>query len=69
MACSWSSDLEPVVLEITEEDSKKTSDSDKCSLKELFDELSETVADFTVNGHTMEKPSAVAAGSADPEGR
>lgn len=57
-----------MILEITEQESKKTSDAERCSLKDLIDELHETVGDFTINCHSMEKPSAVSKGSADPAG-
>ena len=48
-----------MVLEIPEENSKQTIDGEKCSLRELIDELSQTVSDFTINCHDLVKPSAV----------
>lgn len=48
-----------MVLEITNEESKRTSDSDVCTLRELLDELSESVPVFTINYHTLERTSAM----------
>lgn len=62
MVCCWRSDEECVVLEIPEENSKQTTDADKCTWRELIDEITETIPDITINGHVLEKPSAVQEG-------
>ena len=56
MICAWRNDEAPVVLEIQSENSKATSDSELCTMRELLDELSETVSEFTINCHDLKKP-------------
>ena len=64
ICCKWRSDLDQVVLEISEKDKRATSDSTPCSLRELFEELEDSGhVDFTVNCHDVTKPSAVGAGN------
>ncbi|CAJ1344537.1 unnamed protein product [Effrenium voratum] len=67
--CSWKSDAAQVVLEVQEENSKSTSDAEKCSLRELLHDLEEEgVLDTTINSHTVERTAAAGQGSDDAEG-
>lgn len=59
MVCAWHNDQAQVILEIANEESKATTDADRCSLRDLLDELSEEVGEFSINNHTFEKPSTV----------
>ena len=50
-------DLAPVVLEIPEEGSKATQDCERCSLRQLLNELEdEGLTDATLNGHKLVRP-------------
>ena len=70
MTCAWKSDKERVVLEIPDENSKNTTDSEVSSFRELLDEIEESAAtpDFTINSHNLVKPKDVIVGQ-DHEGR
>ena len=52
-------DQAPVVLEVPEEGSKSTADTERCSMRQLLRELEdEGLTDATVNGHELKRPGA-----------
>lgn len=59
MICQWTTATQHVVLEVPAqgENSKSTSDSDRCSWADLLQELTEQkVSDPTINGHELISP-------------
>lgn len=59
LTCQWTSAAQHVVLEVPDEgeNSKATSDSDRCSWTDLMHELMEMkVSDPTINGHELVGP-------------
>lgn len=60
--CSWTSDLESVVLEVV--DNKTSSDTDRSTWRALLQEFEdESIIDVSINGHDCQKPAA----SSDPK--
>ena len=56
--CSWTSDTQEIVLEVTESNSKSSTDAEKCSWRDLLHELEEEgCVDATINGHEVDRPS------------
>lgn len=59
MVCEWKSDSTPVVLEVPDENeqSKATSDSDKCSWSQLLQEMEDNgVVNPSINSHELLAP-------------
>ena len=56
-AARFMSDMELCVLEIPGE-GKQTKDAEICTLRELFQDMEETLGEFTLNAHSLEKPTA-----------
>ena len=57
LTVEWKSDLEMVVLEIPQEGSKATTDSERSSWRTLLQELESEaeVVDATINSHTLKR--------------
>ena len=56
---TWTNDRSHVVLEISDEKSKGTSDSERCSWRALFHEFEDQgITDATINSHEMKAPVA-----------
>ena len=57
MPCKWLSDQETIVLEMSSESSKSTSDAAPCTIRALLHELEETnIVDTGLHAHTCERP-------------
>ena len=62
-AVAWTSDLTDIVLEVSEEGARGTSDADRCTLRQFLRELEDSgIADTTVNSHEIKAPVDSASG-------
>ena len=68
--CSWTSPQTHCVLEVQEEGSKSSCDSERAPLQKLFSELEESgITDYTLNGHELVHPSMAESGQGTPRAR
>lgn len=57
IACRWGSDQEQVVLEVSSENSKATTDAEPCSIRSLLREMEETnIIDTKLHAHDCARP-------------
>lgn len=59
----WNSDLQQVVLEVPDESGKGTTDSERCSIRQLLRELEDSgTTDPSINSHEVVAPLAAEVG-------
>ncbi|CAE7499666.1 unnamed protein product [Symbiodinium sp. CCMP2592] len=56
IVCAWKSDLDPVVFETTEGNSRRLKDAEIATMRSLIEEMEGNgVVDLTINSHDMER--------------
>ena len=60
---AWTTDQQEVVLEVPDESGKRSTDSEKTTLRQLLQELEDAgITDTTLNSHDMHAPHAAEVG-------